>query len=159
MFLSRHSRSALHDVSAAAASSARSAAAAAAAPASDPVQKARQRMGYKNNWHRDNVETRQVTFSQPLANQPVGIIGGGISGLACAQVCRLSSSKSACITTVYAALSRCLSPLLHQSATQSATHKVIEKAINLWDCSTLLPGAALYSHVLPPLLLSGSCRA
>lgn len=43
-------------------------------------------MGYKNNWHRDNVETRQVTWKQPLADEAVAIIGGGISGLACAQV-------------------------------------------------------------------------
>jgi hypothetical protein len=49
-------------------------------------------MGYKNNWHRDNVETRQVTWSQPLADQAVAIIGGGISGLACAQVCHVSRS-------------------------------------------------------------------
>lgn len=52
-------------------------------------------MGYKNNWHRDNVETRQVTWPHPLADQPVAIIGGGISGLACAQVC-LSQSGCAC---------------------------------------------------------------
>jgi hypothetical protein len=44
-------------------------------------------MGYKNNWHRENVETRQVTWQQPLQqDQAVAIIGGGISGLACAQV-------------------------------------------------------------------------
>lgn len=36
--------------------------------------------------HRDNVETRQVTWKQPLADEAVAIIGGGISGLACAQV-------------------------------------------------------------------------
>jgi hypothetical protein len=43
--------------------------------------------------HRDNVETRQVTWWQPLAaDQAVAIVGGGISGLACAQVCNLFSS-------------------------------------------------------------------
>lgn len=89
MLLSWHSRAAVRDVSAAAAAAGvggpqgtRSGAAAA----SDPVQRARQRMGYKNNWHRDNVETRQVTWSKPLEDEPVAIIGGGISGLACAQV-------------------------------------------------------------------------
>lgn len=54
--------------------------------AADPVQRARQRMGYKNNWHRDNVETRQVSWKQPLSDEAVAIIGGGFSGLACAQV-------------------------------------------------------------------------
>jgi hypothetical protein len=52
-------------------------------------------MGYKNNWHRDNVETRQVTWSNPLGDEPVAIIGGGISGLACAQVSALWFGYSA----------------------------------------------------------------
>ncbi|WIA18940.1 hypothetical protein OEZ85_003609 [Tetradesmus obliquus] len=52
----------------------------------DPVQRARTKMGYKNNWHRNNVNENQVQFTQPLQHDAaVGIIGGGISGLACAQ--------------------------------------------------------------------------
>lgn len=73
--------------------------ASAAAGAADPVQRARQRMGYKNNWHRDNVETRQVTWSQPLADQAVAIIGGGISGLACAQGLAQHAMKAAVFDT------------------------------------------------------------
>lgn len=88
MLLSRHSRAAVRDVSTAAAGvgGSQGQRSGAAATASDPVQRARQRMGYKNNWHRDNVETRQVSWSKPLEDEPVAIIGGGISGLACAQV-------------------------------------------------------------------------
>lgn len=89
MLLSRHSRAAVRDASAAAAAAGaggpQGTRSGAAAP-SDPVQRARQRMGYKNNWHRDSVETRQVTWRKPLGDEPVAIIGGGISGLACAQV-------------------------------------------------------------------------
>eukprot|EP00879_Flechtneria_rotunda_P025031 GHRR01026564.1.p1 GENE.GHRR01026564.1~~GHRR01026564.1.p1 ORF type:complete len:266 (+),score=81.45 GHRR01026564.1:113-910(+) len=52
----------------------------------DTVAKARQKMGYKNNWHRDNVNEVQVQWREPLKEDAVvAIIGGGISGLACAQ--------------------------------------------------------------------------
>lgn len=56
-------------------------------PSVDPVQRARTQMGYKNNWHRHNVDlSKQLRWQQPLRDEPVGVIGGGISGLACAQV-------------------------------------------------------------------------
>lgn len=58
-------------------------------PSVDPVQRARTKLGYKNKWHRYNVDlSNQIRWQQPLQDEPVGIIGGGISGLACAQVCR-----------------------------------------------------------------------
>eukprot|EP00798_Chlamydomonas_sp_ICE-L_P002716 gene2716-12589_t len=52
----------------------------------DPVQKAREKMGYQNKWSRYKVdESNQVEWDKPLSSDPtVAIIGGGISGLACA---------------------------------------------------------------------------
>lgn len=56
-------------------------------PSVDPVQRARTQMGYKNNWHRHDVDvSKQLRWEAPLRDERVGIIGGGISGLACAQV-------------------------------------------------------------------------
>lgn len=52
----------------------------------DPVEKARRKMGYKNNWNRHDVdESKQITWTKPLRQDPtVAIIGGGLSGLMCA---------------------------------------------------------------------------
>ena len=54
----------------------------------DPVERARHRMNYTNNWHRKEVdEGKQLTWQEPLKQDPVvAIIGGGLSGLACAHV-------------------------------------------------------------------------
>ncbi|KAG2425864.1 hypothetical protein HYH02_014928 [Chlamydomonas schloesseri] len=53
----------------------------------DPVEKARRQMGYKNNWHRKEVDhSNQVRWPEPLVPNPrVAIIGGGMSGLMCAR--------------------------------------------------------------------------
>ncbi|GFR40845.1 hypothetical protein Agub_g1494 [Astrephomene gubernaculifera] len=53
----------------------------------DPVDKARRQMGYRNSWHRKDVDlASQVRWPEPLAPNPsVAIIGGGMSGLMCAQ--------------------------------------------------------------------------
>lgn len=49
----------------------------------DPIERARK--GYKNSWHRKDVdESFQVSFGKPLAaGARVSIIGGGIAGLMC----------------------------------------------------------------------------
>lgn len=54
--------------------------------AMDPVENARRKMGYKNNWHRREVDdSKQFTWGKPLKQDPtVAIIGGGLSGLMCA---------------------------------------------------------------------------
>ncbi|KAG2483517.1 hypothetical protein HYH03_017624 [Edaphochlamys debaryana] len=53
----------------------------------DPVDRARKAMGYRNSWHRHEVDrSNQVRWSEPLPPAPrVAIIGGGMSGLACAR--------------------------------------------------------------------------
>ncbi|KAG2436952.1 hypothetical protein HXX76_006468 [Chlamydomonas incerta] len=53
----------------------------------DPVEKARRQMGYRNNWHRKEVDhANQVRWPEPLGPNPrVAIIGGGMSGLMCAR--------------------------------------------------------------------------
>ncbi|KXZ45236.1 hypothetical protein GPECTOR_57g526 [Gonium pectorale] len=53
----------------------------------DPVDKARKQMGYRNNWHRKQVDhSAQVRWPDPLPSRPtVAIIGGGMSGLMCAR--------------------------------------------------------------------------
>ncbi|KAJ9527524.1 hypothetical protein QJQ45_025751 [Haematococcus lacustris] len=52
----------------------------------DPVQTARKRLGYKNNWSRREVaDEEQHTWAHPMPDKPlVAIVGGGLSGLACA---------------------------------------------------------------------------
>jgi hypothetical protein len=54
----------------------------------DPVERARRKMGYRNSWHRKPVdESDQVSWSDPMKQDArVAIIGGGLSGLACAHV-------------------------------------------------------------------------
>jgi len=54
----------------------------------DAIKRTNQRLGYKNNWHRNPVdENFQIRWQTPFqSDDAVAVIGGGISGLACAQV-------------------------------------------------------------------------
>lgn len=56
-------------------------------PSGDVVKNAQKKMGYRNNWHRKQVpNVPPVAWPEPFADAPrVAIIGGGLSGLACAE--------------------------------------------------------------------------
>jgi hypothetical protein len=73
---------------------------------SDPVERARKRMNYKNKWNRNPVDDSfQISWEQPLREDArVAIIGGGLSGLCCAQVRSQPPSSTARTSNRIAAL-------------------------------------------------------
>jgi hypothetical protein len=67
--------------------------------ASSIVKQVNQRSGYKNNWHRKELNLRdRVTFPNAFPKAPsVAIIGGGLSGL----VCSLELAKQGIRSTIF----------------------------------------------------------
>ncbi|GLC50732.1 hypothetical protein PLESTB_000425900 [Pleodorina starrii] len=100
----------------------------------DPVEKARRQMGYRNNWHRKQVDhDAQVRWSEPLSQNPsVAIIGGGMSGLMCArELARLGIRSTVFDTGKHGVGGRMATRVSGEASLRSGTGSLAKPAVQL----------------------------